>query len=160
MLVFVQTRELELAVSVAPAGMLPTAPPPLADAFLPAFGLVVTVLPLGVVVATGCDGGGLALGADFGVDFGVDLGVLRAGALFSGAAAGGDAGTSFSCGCEVESRLAIARSRFNVVSAPSATLSGPFFDSELQAPRSAAATSRDGTKRRVYFNMRNPPRVN
>jgi hypothetical protein len=84
--VFVQTRELELAVSVAPAGIDPTAPPPLADGFLPAFGLLVTVLPLGVVVAAGGAGGGLALCSVFGVDFAVDLGVLRAGALFSGAA--------------------------------------------------------------------------
>src|SRR5690242_9996890 len=137
--------------------MLPTAPPPDVDGFLPAPGLVVTVFPLAVVVAAGCDGG-LALGADLGVDFGVDFGVLRAGALFSGAA-GCEAGTSFSCGCDVESRFAMARSRFNVESAPSATLSGPFFDSELQAPSNAAATSRDGPKRRVYFNMRIPPGV-
>jgi hypothetical protein len=88
LLVLVQTRELEFAVSVAPAGMDPTAPPPLADAFLPAFGLVVTVLPPGVEVAAGCAGGGLVLGADFGVDFGVDLGVLRAGAFVSGAGDG------------------------------------------------------------------------
>jgi hypothetical protein len=132
--------------------MVPTAPPP--EAFLPALGLVVTVLPLGVVVVAG---GGLALGVDFAVDFGVDFGVLRAGALFSGA--GWAAGTSFNCGCEVESRFAIAKSRVRVESAPSPTLSGPFFDSELQAPSSAAATSKEGPKRRVYFNMRIPPRV-
>ena len=68
---FVQTRELEFAVSVAPAGIVPTAPPPDDDGFLPAFGLVVTVFPLGVVVAAGCAGAGVALGADLGVDFGV-----------------------------------------------------------------------------------------
>jgi hypothetical protein len=98
------------------------------------------------------------LGVDFGADLAVDFGVLRSGALLSGAgAAGCDAGTSFSAGCAVESRFAIARSRFNVESAP--RLSGPFFDSELQAPSSAAATSKDGPKRRVYFNMRIPPGV-
>jgi hypothetical protein len=157
-LVFVQTRALEFAVSVAPAGMLPTAPPPLVDGFLPALGFVVTVLPPGVVVAAG-GGGGLAFGVDFGAVLGVDFGALRTGALLSGTAAD-DAGTSFSCGCEVESRFAMARSRLSVESAPSPTLSGPFFDSELQAPSSAADTSRDGPTRRIYFNMRIPPGVN
>jgi hypothetical protein len=80
--VFVQTRELELAVSVAPAGMEPTAPPPAVDGFLPALGFEVTVLPLGVVVAAVGDGGALVFGADLAVDFGV----LRAGAVFTGAA--------------------------------------------------------------------------
>jgi hypothetical protein len=92
LLVFVQTRELEFAVSVAPAGMDPTAPPPAVDGFLPALGFVVTVFPLGVVVAAGGADGAPVFGADFGVDFGV----LRAGAVLSGAgAAGCDAGTSF-----------------------------------------------------------------
>jgi hypothetical protein len=51
--VFVQIREFACVLSVAPAGIVPTAPPPL-DGLVP--GLVDTVFPLGVVLVVGVVG--------------------------------------------------------------------------------------------------------
>jgi hypothetical protein len=93
-------REFACVLSVEPAAIVPTAPPPLVLAE-PA-GLVVTVLPLGVVLVAGSDGRGAGVdGRGAGRD-GVRAGgrvVLAAGA----GAAGAFDGTSLSCGCTVVS---------------------------------------------------------
>jgi hypothetical protein len=90
----VQIFDEAFVLSVAPAGIIPTAPPP--DAFAsPVFGFVVTVLPLAVVVVAG----GIVLGCAGRVGV---RGVVRAGALFFAVDAGASgvaAGTSLSCGC-------------------------------------------------------------
>src|SRR4051812_28853211 len=108
---------------------MPTAPPPDVAA-VPVVGFVVTVLPLAVVTGAG----GVAARALFGAVRGAVFGARRSGtvAFLGGASAGAAgvaAGTSFSAGCAVLSRPASAKSRFSVLSAPSAPLSGPFFAS-------------------------------
>jgi hypothetical protein len=156
----VQIFDDEFVVSVAPAGIIPTAPPPVSFDDAP-LGFDVTVFPFEVVVAAGGITGGL-LGRE-GV-----RGVVRSGARFfvgdlaaDGAGASGVvAGTSFNCGCAAESRPASARSRFNVLSAPSAVLSGPFFASDLHAATTVNAATIIGVpKRRIYFDMLVPPGV-
>src|SRR6185437_5586968 len=133
--VFVQTRELACVVSVEPSAIVPTAPPPDALGLLDEPGFDVTVLPDLVVVGAGvlgvCDEPELER-----------RGVVR-GSLFvdDGAFVPEAGGTSLSCGCAVESWPASARSRFSVVSAPSAVVSGPCFCSPRQAPSATVATS-------------------
>src|SRR6478672_4926135 len=63
-LVFVQIREFECVLSVAPAGIVPTAPPPVEPGWLEAPGFVVAVLPL--AVSTGAGAGAGVLGFDAG----------------------------------------------------------------------------------------------
>jgi len=165
----VHTFDAAFVVSVVPAGIIPTAPP-LFAASLP-FAFDVTVLPLAVTVGSGGVVAGAVVGAVLGVVFGVLRGTVRGGvrrsgvvARFVGAAFAGAsgvvAGTSFNCGWTVVSRPANARSRFSVLSVPSAVLSGPFFASELHAPKIAnAATAIGAPNRRVYFDMKIPPKV-
>jgi hypothetical protein len=141
--VFVQMRDDAFVVSVVPAAIMPTAPPPAEPGFAPAPGFVVTVLPLGVVTGAGADGGFDGRG-DGVLGRGAGRVGVRAGAVAAGRGAGVFGATSLSCGCAVVSRFANARSRFNALSAPSAALSGPFFASELHAPSKAIATSAKG----------------
>jgi hypothetical protein len=97
-LVLVQMREFACVVSVEPAAIVPTAPPPVAAPL----GLVVTVLPLGVVLVAGSDGLGAGV-AGFVVGR-VDGRVCGRVVFAAGAgAAGAFAGTSLSCGCTVVS---------------------------------------------------------
>jgi hypothetical protein len=131
------------------------------DGFDAAPGFVVCVLPLRVVVVVGA-GGVLGRGAGVevrGVLRGVVRGVLRlAGRDVAGAgAAGWFAGTSLSCGWAAVSRFAIARSRFSVVSAPSAALSGACLGSDLQPASRPPAMSNETPMLRVYFVMKIPP---
>src|SRR5262249_45206448 len=128
--VLVQIFDEALVFSVAPAGIMPTAPPPVELGFDLAPGFDVTVLPLAVVV--GVDGAGAELlGRGAGRDGVVVRGRVGAGVV----AGGGSFGMSFSDGWVPLSRFASARSRFSVVSAPSAVLSVRFA-SERHAPSS------------------------
>src|SRR5262245_4885655 len=88
--VFVQIFDEALVLSVAPAGIMPTAPPPVEPGFVLAPGFDVTVLPLAVVDVAGAAGAG-ALGRGAGRDDGMVLGREGAGV---GLAAGSFAGMS------------------------------------------------------------------
>jgi hypothetical protein len=134
LLVFVQIFDAALALSVDPAGIEPTAPPPVDDGLLRAPGFDCSVLPLRVVRVVGSVRRGCVRGVERDdVRAGVRAGALAAGVLDD------VAGTSLSCGCAVVSVPAMARSRFNALSAPSAVVSGPFFASELHAASAATA---------------------
>jgi hypothetical protein len=162
----VQTLDEAFVLSVVPAGIIPTAPPPDVDGLL-VVGFVVTVLPLAVVTGAGgvfagvVGAGAVFLGSFRGVVRGAvrRSGVVRFVAVGAGAA-GVDAGTSLSCGCAAESRPASAKSRFSVLSVPSAVLSGPFFASERHAANAVNAANTIGAPtRRIYFGMSVPPGV-
>ena len=158
MFVFVQIFDDACVLSVEPAAMVPTAPPPDVDAFAPGFD--VTVLPLGVVVVVGTEAGGVGRGAGVfvrGVGRDGRLAGCGAGRVETGAGAGVVLfGTSLSCGCAVVSRFASARSRLSELSAPRAVLS-PFFASERHAESAerttSVATEIGAANRRLYFNM-------
>jgi hypothetical protein len=150
--VFVQTRALERSASDVPEGIVPTAPPAL-ELEEPLV-LRVTVLPEGVVVAGVVRGvvvRPLVLGRVAGVVLrGLDAAGAGAGA---GVVTAGVAGTSRSCGCDVVSWPASARSRLSSdesrASVLSAVLSFP-----LQAATASAAHSASGARsRRIYFVM-------
>src|SRR5436305_855114 len=141
-------RELACVVSVAPAGIVPTAPPPDVPGLAAAPAFFVSVLPLAVVTGFGAAGTGLLAalvagplcagrctvrGGLFTRGLGVAV-VVGAPAAF--------AGTSLSCGCAVVSRFASARSRFNVESVFSPMLSTLLVPA-LHAPRNVVATSND-----------------
>src|SRR6185312_1949125 len=67
---------------------------------------------------------------------------------------GAFAGTSFSCGWTFVSRFASARSRFSVVSVPSAVESARLLSPRQAAVASSAAVvTKDAARRRVYFVM-------
>src|SRR4051812_47889657 len=143
-------RLFACVVRVAPAGMVPVAPPPLAAGLLPAPGLVVCVFPLAVVTGRGAAGrlaaaftGPLCAGR-FVVRGGVLVAgrVVGCGLLVVGAGAAAPTGTSFNCGCAALSRFASARSRFSVESLLRAVLS-TFAESALHAANSEVATSND-----------------
>src|SRR4051812_5880945 len=104
-------RELACVLSVAPAGIIPTAPPPAAPGFAAAPGFVVAVLPVRVVVVVGAGAGLFSARVTGPLCAGrcVTRGCVRGSERLLGAGAavaGAFAGTSLSCGCAVVSRFA------------------------------------------------------